>query len=735
MAHPRAPEASPPCPIDPADALAPIATLGPFDLLDEAGHGGQGVVYRARRRGGGDIVAVKRLTAVRRMSDRLRSRFEREWEAARRLDHPGIVRPLEIELVHGEMLIAMEWIEGITITRWADGTPGGERRAPRQCAAALAAVAEAVVHAHQRGVIHRDLKPSNILVDDRGVPRILDFGLAKMLDEDGAGAPSLTGPDEAIGTIPYAAPEQILGGASLADTRADVYALGAVLYRMLTGRPPHSTDGPLADVLRSLQHDPPRPSSIVPGIGRDLDAVVLRALRRQPAERYQSADALLADLRRYLAGEPVGARPPGPLEHLRGLIRRHRVASIAAAAVLAVIVVFGVISGVLAVRLAAERNAAVASGARAQAAAEEAAVALDAVRELLAAARPGAAGGDATVVGTLERAADLAKTRLAAHPAAGAEVAYTVGYTYRSLWKWRESVPHLERALELSRVAHGAQSEAAARCMVALGTSLSNLRDPRAVELQREALRIRRAVAEPDAGLIAESLMRLGYALHRAADPPRPEEAERCLTEALEMRRALRGPAHESVAECLHHLAYMRWRERRTETAFSLYREALDTFRAASAQGTAAYAECLTGFAAILASTGEHAEAIALYRELIPLTAALYGRSSTFSPLVELGGALSGTGDHAAAAETFVEAARVRCAQLLSDHPAEANRLSRLLSTTGTDPGDSPAIAAALRDLPQELRAALAQPFRGLAACWQDTSPREAAALLAELGQ
>ena len=303
-----------------------LGSIGPFELLDEVERGGQGVVFRARQPGTNRVVALKRMLAGSLASAATRARFAREVEAAAALDHPGIVTVFGTESVDRTPVLAMEWVDGVPITEWARGpSEHGAGRDPAQRLEVFCAVCDAVEHAHARGVLHRDLKPSNILVDRSGRPRVLDFGLAKWLGGEERDA---TQSAEALGTPAYAAPEQLLPGslgAGRVDVRADVYALGVVLYEVLTGASPYgSRDTSLSELLRTVERvDPAPPSSFDPRLGRELDAVCLRALEKLPEDRYPSVGALAADLRRHLAGEPVHAAPPGALARFTKLVRRN----------------------------------------------------------------------------------------------------------------------------------------------------------------------------------------------------------------------------------------------------------------------------------------------------------------------------------------------------------------------------------------------------------------------------
>ncbi|MCC7389603.1 MAG: protein kinase [Phycisphaerales bacterium] len=303
-----------------------------YEVSGMLAFGGQGAVYRAVQSGTGRPVAIKVPLgdAMRRPSTRYR--FQREIELTARLDHPGIVRVIgPCELTDGRLGCVMEFIEGEPFDRWADARRAEGRGAIRGIVQAAAQIADAIAFAHQRAILHRDIKPSNVVVTAGGAPHILDFGLAKSLDESAHSFATLTG--AFVGTLSYSAPEQVSGGAHAIDMRTDVYALGLLLYQALTGRLPHDADAPTAEILRQIRElAPPRPSSFAPGVGNELDAVLLKALAKEPDRRYASAAEMRDDLRAWLDGRAVRARFDSRWYVLRKTLRRHRWAALLAGA-------------------------------------------------------------------------------------------------------------------------------------------------------------------------------------------------------------------------------------------------------------------------------------------------------------------------------------------------------------------------------------------------------------------
>jgi WD40 repeat protein/tetratricopeptide (TPR) repeat protein len=308
-----------------------------YEILDVLGRGGMGVVYQARDVQLKRLVALKMILAGSHAGPQELARFRTEAEAVARLQHPHIVQIYEVGEQEGLPYFSLEYVTGGSLAQQLDGTP----RPPRQAAELVETLARAMHAAHQRGIVHRDLKPGNILMTAEGAPKITDFGLAKKLD----GTAHQTASGAIMGTPSYMAPEQAGGKTKELGPAADIYALGAILYELLTGRPPFKAATPLDTVLQVLATEPVAPRQFQPKVPRELETICLKCLEKEPRQRYATADELADDLGRFLRGEPVRARPIGRMERALKWARRHPAMATAYALVVVVLVLGGVGGG------------------------------------------------------------------------------------------------------------------------------------------------------------------------------------------------------------------------------------------------------------------------------------------------------------------------------------------------------------------------------------------------------
>ncbi len=305
LAHAFARPVTPrPTPVHPPSGTTPLPrTFGDYELLEELGRGGMGVVYKARQKSLQRIVALKMILRGELATPEDLVRFKRESLAAAQVDHPNIVSVIDAGECDGQAYFCMRYVEGRTL---ADLLAEGPVR-PREAARLLRLVSLAIQAAHEKGILHRDLKPSNVLLDAEGQPLVTDFGLAKR----SAAGESVTQPGAILGTPAYMAPEQVTGSRGKTSPASDVYSLGVILYQMLTGRPPFQAATPVDTLLLVLDQDPVEPRLLNPKVDPDLELICLKCLEKEPVFRYPSAAALAADLDAFLQGEELSVRAVG----------------------------------------------------------------------------------------------------------------------------------------------------------------------------------------------------------------------------------------------------------------------------------------------------------------------------------------------------------------------------------------------------------------------------------------
>lgn len=324
--------------------------FGDYELLEQVARGGMGVVFKARQRSLNRIVAVKMILAGNLASRDDVDRFRAEAEVAASLQHPNIVAIHNVGELHGQHFFSMDFVAGRSLKAIVRETLLSNRQAARY----VSIIADAIHYAHEKGVLHRDLKPSNVLIDANDQPRITDFGLARRV----AARSQLTVTGDIMGTPSYMPPEQAAARHGEAGPPSDVYSLGAILYELVTGRAPFRAETAFDTLWQVMHAVPVAPRLLNPRVDRDLETICLKCLQKEPARRYSSARALADDLRRYLNGEPIRARPTGALHHLWRWCRRNPLPASLATSIAILITVIAVGATVMAVKLRGERNAA-----------------------------------------------------------------------------------------------------------------------------------------------------------------------------------------------------------------------------------------------------------------------------------------------------------------------------------------------------------------------------------------
>lgn len=528
------------------DVGGPPPQVPGYSTLREIARGGQSVVYRAAEEATGVDVALKILAPGIFGSSTSELRFDREFVALKTLRHPHVVGGRACgRTADGRRWIAMDLIEGPRLDEWILTRRAAVDDVGRSRAEAIEmfeAIARAVQHAHQRGVLHRDLKPANVRVDARGAPHVLDFGIARLDGTADSSTSLITLSRQFLGTPAYAAPEQVAGRVDEIDVRTDVHALGLLLYELLVGRPPYPTDAGLAATLHAIENTPPpRPSRTAPAIDADLDAIVLCALAKHPADRYQSVDALLGDLERRRQGLPVTAHPAGSFYELRKWIGRNRLLFGFGVALVVLALSFGVTASVL---LSKEQET---RGAKERLS--------DFLLGLLLSTNPYRASDPVSSVDALlAGAADRLKVELADDPAEQARLLNVVGIHHRTGARYDEAEAALTEALRIRRALHDGDHGDVAESL----TELASLRifvGGEAEAMLREALAMRRRLHGPEHPAVALSLSRLGQVL---ADRGDLEEAGPLIEEALRIRREQLGETDAATVSSMHQLSSLR---------------------------------------------------------------------------------------------------------------------------------------------------------------------------------
>lgn len=589
-----------------AGATGSSPSLDGYELGQCIGRGGMGVVHKALQLATGRQVAIKFLLEVGAHSESVRSRFEREVAVVARLEHEGIVRIIDSGVRRGSYFYVMDFIEG----RALDDVLQPGKADVRATLLAMIAVCEAVDYAHQRGVLHRDLKPGNVIVDAKGKPKLLDFGIAKEIDvaADSATRARTTTEGQIVGTLAYMSPEQASGKPEEVSVRTDVYSLGAMLFELLTGRLPVLVDGPLRDTLAAIiERDPPAPSTLRKGIAKDLDAVVLKALEKKPQLRYATAGDFASDLSRCLTKEPVTARRLSPIGRFgRWCVRNKTLAGTIGAA----IIVLGITSGTLVTRIVQERDRANANAAEALGKLKEATGNLGQLQKIFDAVNPDTKG-EVSVMQML----DIASANLDKSPpeSAASEVATRelFGSVYRKLARFDKAEANLRRALALREAENPPQPAALAECLHNLAATLywqGKYRN--AFAYYRRSLAMRRELYPAAHRDVATSLTHLATCHLAMGDH---SEAHELFTQALEMRKALYGATHEEVAASLNNLAKSYAEAEDYDKAEELYRQSLDMIVALRGEQFFGTSAVLQNLARCLLDKGDTPRAAAMF--------------------------------------------------------------------------------------------------------------------------
>ena len=690
--------------------------LGPWTLERQIGQGGMGSVWLARRTDGRfeGRAAVKFLNLAR-LGPRGETRFRREGSLLARLSHAGIARLLDAGVaVAGQSYLVLEYVEGKPIDTYADErclTVADRIRLVQQ-------VLSAVSHAHGNLIVHRDLKPSNIFVTLDGTVKLLDFGIAKLLDAQGADEGAvLTGDGRAL-TPQYAAPEQVRG--ATITTATDVYAVGVLLYVLLTGCHPYDLAGRTPAEIERIVCDvePPRPSTrfasgdndgqdartraaargatperLTRRLQGDLDAIVMKALSKEASQRFGSAHAFADDLQRHLSGHAVLARPQRSAYRARRFIGRHRLGVATAAGV--ALLIAGYAATVTYQR--AQIRVALAESQLSTRRAEEV---TDFMMGLFAAAEEGKALTDSVTARALLSRGE-AQARQLGQSALRAQMLDVIGRLYMQLGEFARARPLVKEALEIRRALYGEEHADVATSLESVADVAAQTRDvAEVIALRREALELRRRLAGPKDQKSIDVLYGLAHALHRAgqdsaawplfqewgtiiARQPRevtpiradqlelaaelaewrgyPERAESLYTEELAIRREVFGASHPLVANTLESIGGLRHRNGRSAEAEPILREAIALLRESYPDGHPSLAIPLRGWAFVLQRTSGFPASIAPLREALALRRRFLGEHAIDVAVsdLDLANALTATRSYIEAERLAREAAAI----------------------------------------------------------------------------
>ena len=656
--------------------------VGDYRLLSLIGQGGMGSVWLAERCDGRfEGRAAVKLLNVALVGRAVEERFRREGDFLAKVTHPHIARLIDAGVSSvGQPYLVIEYVDGQPIDSYCDDKGLGIDARIRL----FLDVLEAVAHAHANLIVHRDIKPANVLVSHAGDAKLLDFGIAKLLDDDGhrsgadvAAVSALTQEAGTALTPQYAAPEQLAKGR--VTTATDIYALGVLLYVVLTGQHPLGEDleSPVTLIRSIVEVEPRRMSAVVVGgahtkeelatfatkratnvsrlhraLRGDLDTIVAKALKKDPSERYVSVSAMATDLRRYLQHEPISARADGPWYRAARFVRRHNrgVAATAAGVILLVAV-----TAVYTNRLATERD-------RAQREAEKAARVSEALSGLLRGADPIANRANPegfTVTGLLDTASERVQAELADQPDAQAEIFTLIGRMYRRIGLYDKAQQLLERALASGRAAFGSDHASVAETLNDLGALAAEKGDYRAAAANlEEALTIRRRLYGGEHRDVADTLAELGriyqdQGLNARAEPLHREAlairtkllgersgeagtsmsdlasvlrlngdlagAEALLRQSLEINRATRGETHAMTATTLHDAALLAAAKGDRVVAESMFRTVMDTHRKALGETHPLVAVTLNSLSRVLRDQGRHDKAAAALEQALSI--------------------------------------------------------------------------------------------------------------------
>lgn len=601
--------------------------FGSYTIVSEIARGGMGAVFLAER-SDGEFEQQVALKIIRQTfaDPHMIERFRRERQILAALSHPNIARLLDGGVTEdGEPFVVMEYIDGISLIEYAESNGLGLTKRLQL----FQKVCSAVAHAHRNLIVHRDIKPGNIIVDHTGEPKLLDFGVAKLLGDDPENAEKTETIFRAL-TPAYASPEQLSGQS--VTTSSDIYSLGVVLYELLTGRRPFDFEGKdLVEIVRTAIETEPLPPSdrIVSSVDHsklnaDLDNIVLYSLRKEPARRYESVDAFSDDINRHLLGLPVKARPSTAFYRASKFVFRHKVGTFAALIVLLSLIAAVVISFRQAQVASRERDIAQQERIRAE-------QINSFLKTILSAASPEEKGRDARVIEVLDDTAARVDSEFSTEPTLKAQVLFTIGDTYNSLGLPEKAEKYLREALDIELTHYGERNRSTANTMIQLGNCLSNLGkiDESAALLER-GVNSEREFSPEGSERLAHGLFVLGETNVRAK---RYDQAISELTESIQIFDKIKGKNNPDSAYSYISLGRAYERTGDLDTAESMFRLSIDIYRGLAPKFEYRKALALFNLGNCLMQKSKLDEAISVLNEGYPVFAQMGDSWEHFSGL------------------------------------------------------------------------------------------------------
>jgi tetratricopeptide (TPR) repeat protein len=667
---------------NPDGILTPGTTVGKYKILGVLGQGGMGFVYLAQQASPRREVALKVIRPGIATPSMLR-RFEHEGHVLGRLQHPGIAQIFEAgaaDIGYGQPqpFFAMELVKGVILTEFAEL----RRLNVRERLDLMVRVCNAVQHAHQRGLIHRDLKPGNILVSAEGQPKVLDFGVARATDSDIQATTIQTDVGQLVGTLPYMSPEQVAADPLALDTRSDVYALGVILYELLTGRLPHDVKRKMIpEAVRIIRdQEPTRLSSINKVFRGDIETIVGKALEKDRDRRYQSAAELADDIRRFLRDEPLVARPPSRTYQLRKFAKRNKAVVVGVAAVFLVLVLGVVGTSIGLARAIASEAKAQAEAAQAQREAAKARRVTDILERMFRASDPDQSRGrEITAREVLDNASALVRGELDSQPEVAAEVNMILAEVYSALGLQDNALAHAGAAIDSARRAGPVADEPLAMALIV--QALRAIEGDR-LDAARASLDEAEAVAAgfDPASEAATELINVQAQLAEAEG--RNEEADRLYLLAVERATVAHGPNAPATLRYKNNLAVRLGGLGRLEESIRLQQEALDGRIVTLGPLHPETAISWNNLGSALRQAGRYEEAEAKFREALRIRETIYDADHTYigSSLNSIAATRRSLGDRAGAEPLYRRALAIYRKRLGPAHPRLASMLQNLAS-------------------------------------------------------